>query len=288
MDHAAYQRQRHKQCAFNLYAAAAMEHALAPLCRAFGHAAQAEAAVQFGRELLAAAVGAFWSTDRGLFVNNLPWLSEEKAPRTCDRSLATALLYDQCPGGQTSAALRSLAECPAGMGLSYPCNAGWRLWALAKGGRADVIIADLRQRWATMSSVKENNTLQEDWTASPDSGQQWSHCDVVPVYIAFHGLLGLVPLEPGFKRFEVRPQLSDLQEIELAAFTVRGPLRLRSRGPRGQREITLELPPTGKGELVLPQGEAIDLPVASGPAPAGHRRFRLREGGTVRFHLREA
>jgi hypothetical protein len=264
-----------------------MEHALAPLCRAFEQAAQAEAAAQFGRELLTAAVRAFWSADRRLFVNNLPWLSEEKTPRTCDRSLATAILYDQCPAGQTSAALRSLAECPAEMGLSYPCNAGWRLWALAKGGRADIIVSDLRQRWATMSSVKENNTLQEDWQAGHDSGQQWSHCDVVPVYIALHGLLGLAPLEPGFKRFEVRPQLSDLQQIELAAFTVRGALRLRSRGPRGQRELTLELPHTGQGELVLPQGEAVDLPAAPGPTPARHRRFSLPEGGTVKLHLRE-
>jgi hypothetical protein len=230
----------------------------------------------------------FWLhnlTERTL--NNLPWLSEEKTPRACDRSLATAILYDQCPAGQISAALRMLAECPAEMGLSYPCNAGWRLWALAKGGRADVIVADLRQRWAKMSSVKENNTLQEDWTASHDSGQQWSHCDVVPVYIAFHSLLGLAPLEPGFKRFEVRPQLSDLKELELTAFTVRGPLRLRSRGDPGRREITLELPPTGKGELVLPQGEAVDLRSVPGSVPAGHRRFSLPEGGTVTIHLRE-
>jgi hypothetical protein len=287
MDHAAYQRQRHKQCAFNLYAAAAMEHALAPICRAFGQAAQAEAAARFGRTLVTAAVRAFWSADRALFVNNLPWLSEENTPRTCDRSLATAILYDQCPAGQTSAAVRSLAECPAEMGLSYPCNAGWRLWALAKCGRADVIVSDLRRRWAAMSSVKENNTLQEDWQASHDSGQQWSHCDVAPAYIALQGLLGLAPLEPGFKRFEVRPQLSDLQELELAAFTVRGPLRLRSRGPRGRRELTLELPHTGQGELVLPQGEAVDLPAAPGPTPARHRRFRLPEGGTVKLHLRE-
>jgi hypothetical protein len=31
MDHNAYQHQRHKMCAFNLYAAAMLGHALAPL-----------------------------------------------------------------------------------------------------------------------------------------------------------------------------------------------------------------------------------------------------------------
>ena len=59
--------------------AAAMQHALAPICRAFGDAGQAEAVEQFGRELLqpprSAASGA---ASAALFVNNLPWLAEEK------------------------------------------------------------------------------------------------------------------------------------------------------------------------------------------------------------------
>ena len=119
------------------------------------------------------------------------------------------------------------------MGFSYPANAGWRLWALAKGGRADVILKDLRERWATMDSVRLNNTLQEDWKAQPDSGAQWSHCAVVPLYIAYMGLAGIRPLEPGFRRVEIRPQLADLEELELTAFTVRGPIHFLSKGKRG-------------------------------------------------------
>jgi hypothetical protein len=286
IDHVAYGRQRHKQCAFNLYAGAAMEHALAPLCRAFGDVGQAEAVEQFGRELVAATVSRYWSPERGLFINNLPWLAEEKSPRTCDRSLATAILFDQFPDSQSAAAVRSLVECPPEMGFSYPANAGWRLWALARSGRADVIVADLRRRWATMASVKENNTLQEDWQALPDSGAQWSHCAVVPIYIAYHGLLGLKPLEPGFKRFELRPQLGDLEDLDLTAFTVQGPVSLRSRGMLGERELVLQLPSGGQGELVLPQDEASDLPVAAGPAPAGHRRFKLAAGSAVTLRLK--
>jgi hypothetical protein len=286
IDHVAYQRQRHKQCAFNLYAGAAMEHALAPLCRAFGDGSRAEAVEQFGRGLVAATVSQYWSPEQGLFVNNRPWLAEENSPRTCDRSLATAILFEQCPGRQNAAALRSLAECPTEMGFSYPANAGWRLWALARSGRADVIVADLRRRWATMASVKENNTLQEDWQAPPDSGAQWSHCAVVPLYIAFHGLLGLKALEPGFKRYQLRPQLGDLEDLDLTAFTVQGPVSLRSRGKLGERELVLQLPPGGQGELVLPQEEAIDLPAAAGPAPAGHRRFKLAADSTLTLRLK--
>jgi len=287
IDHIAYQRQPHKQCAFNLYTAAAMRHALAPMCVAFGDRRQARAVAAFGEALQAATVKRFWSPERGLFVNNLPWLGEEKSPRTCDRSLATAILFDQCPRGNLSAAVNSLAVCPPEMGFSYPCNAGWRLWALGKAGRADVIVSDLRKRWATMLSVKENNTLQEDWVARRDSGQQWSHCAVVPLYIAFQELMGLKPLEPGFKRFELRPQLGDLEELQLTAFTVAGPISMQARGKSGNRELRFELPPVVQGELVLPEGEEPGLPVHAGAAPPGCRRFALPAGTGTNVRIRE-
>jgi hypothetical protein len=274
IDHNAYQQQRHKQCAFNLYTAAMLQHALAPICRAMGHPPQADACEAFGKSLQAAAVKRFWSAERGVFVNNLPWLAEERGIRMCDRSLATSVLYDQCPQGQSAAALRALADCPAEMGFSYPCNAGWRLWALAKGGRADVVVKDLRTRWAPMTSVVENNTLQEDWVARHDSGQQWSHCAVVPLYLAFHGLMGLRPLAPGFARLELRPQLADLADLDLTAHTVRGPVRMQATGKPGAREITLEVPAGCEAELVLPAG-----------AETGLQQLRAERGGLERFKL---
>jgi hypothetical protein len=285
IDHVAFQRQRHKQCAFNLYTAAAMRHALAPLCRAFGDRQQAEAVDQFSAGLLEAATKRFWDSGRGLFVNNLPWLDEENAARICDRSLANAILFDQCPGNHTAAAVRSLAECPPEMGFSYPCNAGWRLWALAKAGRADIIVKDLRARWATMTSVKENNTLQEDWDARHDSGQQWSHCAVVPLYLAYHGLLGLKPLAPGFERYEIRPQLADLGDLELVAYTAQGPVRMQTRGQHGAREVRLQTPPNGRGELVLRPGEKVDLPAIPEFSGADGRRYRLPAGAVVDLRL---
>ena len=288
MDVDAYARQRHKQCAFNLYVAAAMERALAPLCRAFGNPRQAAAAEAFGRRLARAVVARFWSPDRGLYVANLPWLAEEGEPRTCDRSLATSILFDQCPGGRVAAARDALVACPPQMGLSYPANAGWRLWALAKAGRGDVIVADLRRRWATMASVRANNTLQEEWESKPDTAAQWSHCAVVPLYIAFHGLMGLRPLEPGFARFELRPQLGDLADLELTAFTVRGPVGLTARGGAGGRTLTLALPPGGGGELVLPLDQSAQLPQAASTAPEGCRRYALPAGGVLTLRLRGA
>jgi hypothetical protein len=286
MDHNAYQQQRHKQCAFNLYIAAAMQHALAPICRVFGDPSQAQTAERLGQSLLRATVHRFWSSEHGLFINNLPWLSQERTLRTCDRSLATSILFNQCPNGRTDAALSSLVRCPSEMGFSYPANACWRLWALAKGGRADVIVTDLRQRWSKLESVKLNNTLQENWHVTPDSSSQWSHCGVVPLYIAFHGLMGLKPLQPGFKHYELRPQFGNLIDLELTAFTVSGSISLRVSGRSGDRIMFLELPVGAEGDLLLPQDESVELTASSLAAPPGTRRFKLPLGGAVTLHLK--
>ena len=109
---------------------------------------------------------------------------------------------------------------------------------------------------------------------------------MVPLYIACQGLMGLKPLEPGFKRFELRPQLGDLADLELTAFTVQGPVSLRSTGKLEERELVIQTPVGGQGELVLPQDEAIELPEAGGPVPPGHRRFKLPSGGALTLHLK--
>ena len=280
IDHIAYQRQRHKQCAFNLYAAAMFQHALAPICRAFGNQAGAAAATNLGEKLQAAAVRRFWSPAQETFINNLPWLEDEKKPRQCDRSLATAILFDQCPGGRTGNVIRTLAECPPEMGFSYPANAGWRLWALAKGGRADVVVKDFRERWATLESVRLNNTLQEDWVAHPDSNSEWSHCPVAPLYVTHMSLAGIRPLEPGFRRCEIRPQPADLQLLEVTTYTPLGPLILQTRGKAGARDLTLILPAGCAGELVVRAEESLSLPIIPGPALSGHVRYRLSERET--------
>jgi len=47
------------------------------------------------------------------------------------------------------------------------------------------VVSEFRRRWAVMPSVILNNTLQEDWSAPPDSTAQWSHCAVTPLYVLF-------------------------------------------------------------------------------------------------------
>ena len=254
IDHDAYRRTRHKQCAFNLYTAAALRHALAGIARLLGEPEEAQRAENLGTRLLEATVRRYWSASRGTFVANLPWVDEEKELRLCDRSLATSILFDQCPGGQTAAAVRSLAEVPLEMGLSYPANAGWRLWALAKSRRIDVVLSDLRTRWSTMYSVIHNNSLQEGWQASPDTSAQISHCPLAPLFVLIMDIAGIRPMEPGLARCRVMPQFGDLKQLTLTTHTIRGPIRLQAGAATRGHDARIELPPGMEGELVTPDG----------------------------------
>jgi hypothetical protein len=110
IDHIAYKQNRHKQCAFNLYTAAMLKNALAPLCNAMKQPDKAKHFEDFSDKLLSAAVARYWSPERKRFEANLPWQKEEGEVRACDRSLATSILFDQCPGGDTASALTRISH----------------------------------------------------------------------------------------------------------------------------------------------------------------------------------
>ena len=259
IDHTAFTKQRHKKCAFNLYTSAMLLRALAPLARSRGETDIAVKLEKRGRNLLDRCVEQFWDKELRLFVANRPWLDEEKSARTDDRSLAMSIYYDLCPNQDTEAALNSLVSCPPEMGFSYPCNACWRYWGLAKGGRADVVLNELRTKWATMPSVILNNTIAEDWTSPPDSCAQWSHCAVSPVYCLFMDIVGIRPTSPGFTTCEIRPQLGDLKDLEIVYHTPQGPIRFAAKGDDYGHELTITPPSGCQAMLILPEKDPIRL-----------------------------
>jgi hypothetical protein len=244
----------------------------------FGDPAWSKEARRFGDEILRGAREAFWDEERGLFVVNRPWLVNGESPRLCDRSLATAILFDQCPGGRTGPALDALADPPAGMGLSYPANAGWRLWALAHGRRIEPVLKDLRTRWRGIPSVAATNTLAEYWSPLPDSGDLWSHCPVAPLYIMGMGIAGIRPVDPGWKRILFAPLAGDLTSLDATVHTPCGPAELHARGGPGGRMITIRTPDSAEGILAVDHRETgFALEEIPPPVP-GTRAFRLPAG----------
>lgn len=257
IDHSAYKKDRHKQLPLNLYVAAMCTEALSPLCRAMGDEESAHLAEEYGKSILDACRKKFWDSLREVYVTNLPWEKEEGEVRFDDRSLSLALIYDLCPEGCSGNCLDILASRPASLGQCYPCNAVWPLWALTKYHRIDVVLSDLREKWGTMSSVHDNNTLQEFWTARPDEGSQWSHCAMFPLLALTQGIAGVYPLEPGGRRVRMEPQLGDLEHVSFDIHTSEGPVSFSCRKKGRHRRLTLTIPESVSVELHLDQGKQI-------------------------------
>jgi alpha-L-rhamnosidase len=288
MDWDAYKpgSQRNKQCAFNLYVAGSFKLALAPTCDIFGYQEHALRLRKISQYLIGNTVDRFWCEEHRIFTDNLPWINEDGQPSFSDLALAMAVLFNQCPERDIAASVEALATCPKEMGFSYPANAIWRLKALSKGERIDVVIRDLRTRWATLPSVILNNTLQEFWDAKPDSWHQWSHSAAAPLSVAHSCLVGLRPLQAGFSRAEMQPQLGDLQDFQLVTHTVKGPVHFNTSGKRGDRLISVTLPIGCACDLLLAAQERVELEGRPEAAPLGYRRYRLPPGRMSALHLR--
>jgi len=273
------------QCSFNLYTAAMLKHAFAYLCQVFGKKDIAAQASEFSDQLLQNTVNRFWSQTHRMFVSNLPWIKQEGDAKLHDRTLATAILFDQCPNNDTVGSINTLATCPKNLHLSYPANHCWRYWALGKAGRCEVILNDIEYRWGAMPSVHQNNTLSENWHPRPDTTDQWSHNPTAPLYVMFMDIAGIRPLAPGFGRVEIKPQLAYLDALRLACRTVRGSVSFESKGLKGNRLLKLSLPEGIVGELVVNKNEQItDFPQLEEADPA-LQRIQLKEGTTFNINL---
>lgn len=287
IDHHAFKKNRHKILAFNLYIAAMCKDALVPLCEAAGYdQGKIQEILDFSESLHQACVKKFWAADRKVFVCNLPWEKEEGETRYDDRSLATAILYNQCPDGETERSAEILAGVPSDMGLSYPCNAIWRLWALVKARRMDVVVDDLHNRWAKMESVELNNTLAEDWHSKPDGRDQWSHCAIAPLIMLHEGIAGIQPLTPGYDRMEIAPQFAGLGDMSFAVQTVKGTVDFESTGKLGNRRVKINVPAGTTAELVLHESEKVKLPEIAHDTKTKTRRYKVDGGTKLDLRLR--
>ena len=287
MDHMAYSpsRQREKQLSFNLYAAAMCEHALSELCLAFGEKELSKEIADYGAGLRINCIKKYWDSEEKVFVDNLPWIDAENQKRYSDRVLATAVLFDQCPGNEEERSIEMLKEEPENLGISYPCNAVWRLWALADHNEMSAVLKELREKWSPMNSVIENNTIAEFWDADYNCNHQWSHAAVAPIVMLYQGLIGARPLTPGGTRYRLWPKPADISLIDTDIQTPNGAIGFKSEGFFGKRKIYIDVPENMEVELWLHKAEKVNLPVI-GEGDNGLVKYLIKGGESLVLKLK--
>lgn len=276
-----YASQRDKQCAFNLYAVAACQYALVPLCEQRGENEWKAKILNFAQQLLKNTQRHFWDKEQQVFVGNLPWRTQES--HFDERSLSLAVLYDLCPQNASQKAVEILVSPPnEAYAKAFPANAGWRYWALAKANQTQSIYQDLIQRWAHLPSVLLNNSLQEDWEVKADSKAQWSHAAMAPLFSFTMCFLGIRPIVPGGKVLEMKPQLGELADFSIRYHTPEGSILISSNGVQGARQLSWEIEGEIELELVLAEAEEIALDKLKEKS-TGWKRYRGGEKGVLQL-----
>ncbi len=108
---------------------------------------------------------------------------------------------------------------------------------------------------------------------------------MAPLDILFMDIAGIRPVEPGFARCRIRPQLGDLKELRLTAHTVRGPIEFAAVADGGGHRVNIRLPEGLPAELVTPAASRVPLKAETGGVAGAARLFRLAPGATVEFTL---
>jgi len=247
---------RNKECAFNMY-----------LYDLFHTVYPAIAETVGDRELSAVTRGIaggikkrihrdFWSDELGLLVNNLPWASKDGHHHIHELTLAVSILYGIVGKEHQTNTVDALANrrfriphvddaytiINAGgknrripLRICHPVSS-FRLDALGMAGRHDIILKDLREVWARMESVKQNLTIAESWGMRGIGGSYgkvagaWAQCNTTPLHMLFRHIIGIRPLEPGWRKFTIEPNVGDLEKIEATCYTPQGRIEIRLHG----------------------------------------------------------
>lgn len=152
-------------------------------------------------------------------------------------------------------------------------GAGYLLEALYKAGRPAAALRLLTSHevrsWWHMLDLGSTMTL-EAWDTRFKGNLTWNHAWAAsPAYILSCFVLGVRPLEPGYRKILVAPQLAELPWAKGKVPTAHGPVGVQVRPGKVYR-LELDLPPGVTARIELPTSDLADNrgPVLLNGAPA--------------------
>ena len=133
--------------------------------------------------------------------------------------------------------------------------------------------------WWHMLNLGSTMTL-EAWDARFKPNLTWNHAwGAAPANLLSRFVLGVRPLEPGYRRILIAPQPGELRWVTGTVPTVRGPVGVQVRtGPRFRIETTIPADTTARIELPISTNTAKIGPVRLNGAPVA---FRVEQGAAV-------
>jgi hypothetical protein len=116
------------------------------------------------------------------------------------------------------------------------------------------LLASTAERsWYNMLRVGSTISL-EAWDNKYKPNQDWNHIwGAVPANAIPRKLMGIEPLEAGFRRIRIKPQPSSLAHAEITVPTIRGSVKVSFvNTPDSKFEMEIEIPANTVAEVWLP------------------------------------
>jgi hypothetical protein len=129
--------------------------------------------------------------------------------------------------------------------------------AVYDGNNADygleLLSSTSERSWYNMIRVGSTISL-EAWDNKYKPNQDWNHAwGAAPANIIPRKLMGIEPLEPGFRKIRVKPQPGNLASAEIKTPTIRGDVLLSfTNKPQQSFSIKLTIPANTTAEVYLP------------------------------------
>jgi alpha-L-rhamnosidase len=233
--------------------------ATATLAQVAGYPAEAERWLRVAAELSAAINHECWRADRQAYADL--WPAGAATDHFSQPTNIAALWTGVAEGERADAIVPNLLTCPEEwVPLGSPWMHSIACMLLAERGQMAPVLNSIRDRWGDMLD-KGATTAWETfpgfqvgwWTRS------WCHAwSALPAYLMSAFVLGVRPLEPGFKRALIAPQLGDLSWAEGQVPTPHGAIAVRV-------EKTV---PSFIVQVTLPEGVAAEVRITADSAPA--------------------
>ncbi len=117
----------------------------------------------------------------------------------------------------------------------------------------ELLTAVSDRSWYNM--IRAGSTISlEAWDNKYKPNQDWNHAwGAAPANLIPRKLMGIEPLEPGFRKIRIKPQPASLEKAEIKLPTIRGTIELRFQQVSGERfELFFTTPANTQSEVWMP------------------------------------
>ena len=116
----------------------------------------------------------------------------------------------------------------------------------------ELMLSKELRSWHNMMK-KGSSIAMEAWDQSLKPNQDWNHAwGAAPANIIPRQLVGLRPLEPGFKRLIIQPQPAGLKHFKASVPSIRGPIHVTWNRKPGLATLRVTIPANALAEIHLP------------------------------------